>query len=85
MLPDGLQPAPWPQTLARQQLISLPKLPSQNTVTQEMLGSGLQHKDYDIAATLANSFHLVITGTGKADIIDAGIEFTVRHKGQPDL
>ena len=56
-----------------------------DTVTQEMLGSGLQHKDYDIAATLANSFHLVITGTGKADIIDAGIEFTVRHKGQPDL
>jgi hypothetical protein len=56
-----------------------------DTVTQEMLGSGLQHKDYDVAATLANSFHLVVTGTGKADIIDTGIEFTVRHKGQPDL
>jgi hypothetical protein len=55
-----------------------------DTVTQEMLGSGLLHKDYDVAATLANSFHLVVTGTGKADIIDAGIEFTVRHKGDPN-
>lgn len=52
-----------------------------DTVTQEMLGSGLLHKDYDVAATLANSFHLVVSGTGRADIIDAGIEFTVRRKG----
>jgi hypothetical protein len=55
-----------------------------DTVTQDMLGSGLLHKDYDVAATLANSFHLVVTGTGKADIIDAGIEFTVRRKGDPN-
>jgi hypothetical protein len=51
------------------------------SITQEMLGTGLLHVDYDCAPTLANSFHIVVTGTGKADIIDAGIEFTVRHKG----
>jgi hypothetical protein len=55
-----------------------------DTVTQEMLGTGLYHKDFDCAANLANSFHLVVTGTGRADIIDAGIEFTVRRKGDPN-
>jgi len=55
-----------------------------DTLTQDMAGTGLLHKDYDCAATLANSFHLVVSGTGKADIIDAGIEFTQRRKGDPN-
>jgi hypothetical protein len=55
-----------------------------DTVTQEMLGTGLYHKDINCAADNANSFHLVVHGEGKADIIDAGIEFTVRRKGDPN-
>jgi hypothetical protein len=55
-----------------------------DTVTQDMAGTGLLHKDYRCVGTLANSFHLVVSGTGKADIVDVGIEFTPRMKGDPN-
>jgi hypothetical protein len=52
-----------------------------DTQTVNMAGVGLLHKDFDCVGTLANSYHIEVSGEGKADIVDVGIEFSLRRKG----
>jgi len=58
-----------------------------DTVTQDMEGSGLYHKEIQVnphtpAGALGNSFQIKVSGTGTMDIKDVGLEFNPRGKGE---
>ena len=58
-----------------------------DTVTQDMAGSGLYHKEIEVnphtpAGALGNSFQMRVSGAGTMDIKDCGVEFNPRGKGE---
>jgi hypothetical protein len=57
-----------------------------DTVTQDMAGSGLHHKEIEVnphtpAGALGNSFQVRVSGEGTFQILNCGVEFNPRGKG----
>jgi len=56
-----------------------------DTVTFDMVGSGLYHVEKQVVADNGNSLQLVVSGTGPMEILDCAIEFIPRHKGDANV